>query len=151
MRKLFFLAVVVVAGTLGLSSAYAETVAVMINIENEQSDISSQELAQIYQGNKTRWKDGSDIFVINRPAESTSRQLFYRKALGSEPDKEFILSGDPIPFKTLTQKTDLSAKRMVARTPNAISYVDVKELDSTVKVLTVNGLRPEDKNYPLRN
>ena len=149
MRKLILLAVVVAAGALRFSPAYAETVAVIANQENELSDIPAQELTQIYQGIKTRWKDGSNIFVINRSVDSKPRQLFYRKALGTEPAREFYLIGTPVPFKSLIQKTDLSTKRLVSRTPNAIGYIDLHELDSTVKVLSVSGLHPEDKGYLL--
>jgi phosphate transport system substrate-binding protein len=137
------------------SAAHAESdvIAVIVNMSSIVDELSMSELRRIYQGQKTRWNDGSTIMVVNRPSDSPIRAAFYRTVLDAEPAQEFYQKGSPIPFKTLHQESDISTKRLVARMPNAIGYIRLRNVDESVKVLAIDGARPapdSDNSYPLR-
>ena len=137
------------------TAAWAESIAVIVNKSSSVEAISLAELRRIYQGQKTRWSDGATIMVVNRSAASAIRAAFYQVVLQRNPAQEFYQKGSPIPFKTITQESDIATRRLVARMPNAIGYVSVDSLDDTVKAVAIDGVRPDEalertKAYPLR-
>ena len=110
-------------------------IAVIVIKNNSTQEISISDLSRIYEGRQTSWKDGSDILVVNRPPESDIRKVFYHVVLNTEPTQQFYQPGNPTPFHALIQVSDLAAKRLVAKLPNAISYIESSQADETVKVV----------------
>jgi phosphate transport system substrate-binding protein len=124
------------------TAARAESIAVIINKSSSVEGISLAELRRIYEGQKTRWGDGSSIMVVNRSAASAIRSAFYRLVLNADPAQKFYQKGSPIPFKTINQESDIATRRLVARMPNAIGYIGMEQVDDTVKVVAIDGIRP---------
>jgi phosphate transport system substrate-binding protein len=146
-------ALLAAAWAVGAARAEDDSIAVIVNRASTVDELSIAELRRIYQGQKTRWNDGSSIMVVNRPTASSIRSAFYRAVLNAEPAQEFYQKGSPIPFKTLLQGSDIATKRLVARMPNAIGYISLQQVDETVKVLAIDGVRPvqgAEDSYPLR-
>lgn len=120
--------------------AESKNFVVIVNKTNPIESISLGELAGIYNGRKAEWDDGSEIAVVNRPADSQIRADFYKAVLGVEPTKKFFIPGTPLPFKTIVQESAKAAKLLVAKMPNAIGYIYADEIDDSVKVIEVKGL-----------
>ena len=76
------------------------------------------------------------------------RRRFYATVLGVPPTEKFRLPGTPIPVHIMTFKSSRVILKYVASTPQAIGYVPVEHLDSSVKVLRVDGLLPDDAELP---
>ena len=113
-------------------------IAMIVNPENPVSDLTVEQIADIYTGKITNWKDvgGNDaeIVVIGREAGSGTRDGFesitntkdsckYRQELGS--------TGDVI--------------ATVAGNPGAIGYASLAAVKDTVKALAVNGVTPGEE------
>jgi len=113
----------------------------VVNRSVSVSDISMANLKKIFMGQVTNWKEvgGSDqeIVVINRASGSGTRATF----------ESAVLQGDKVPSSFAPQEQDSSGTvaKMVAETPGAISYLAFSYFDDSMKALSVDGVKPEEK------
>ena len=112
-------------------------IAIIVNPENAISDLSVEDIARIYTGEITNWKDlgGADaeIVVIGREAGSGTRDGFESITGTSEKcvyRQELTSTGDVI--------------TTVSQNPDAIGYASLSAVKDTVKALTVGGVAPTE-------
>lgn len=112
-------------------------IAVIVNPENTVSDLTAEQIASIYKGEITNWKDvgGSDgeIVLIGREAGSGTRDGF-ESIVGVEDACKYR--------QELTSTGDVITT--VAGNPNAVGYASLASLKETVKVLQVGGVNPDE-------
>ena len=113
-------------------------IAIIVNPANPVSDLSVEQIAQIYTGEITNWKDvGGDaleISLIGREAGSGTRDGFETITGTKEACKynqELTSTGDVI--------------TTVAGNPNAIGYASLSAVKDSVKALTVGGVAPSEE------
>lgn len=112
-------------------------IAVIVNPENGVDGLTIEQIADIYTGKITNWKDvgGSDaeIVLIGREAGSGTRDGF-ESITGTEDAckyrQELSSTGDVI--------------TTVANNPNAIGYASLASIKDTVKALEVDGVAPSE-------
>ena len=107
-------------------------IAVIVDKENTVTDLSSEDLAKIYKGEVTNWKDlgGKDesIVVIGRENGSGTRTAF----------EELLKLEDACKYaQELDSTGGVLAK--VASTPGAIGYVSLDVVDDTVQAVKLDG------------
>lgn len=114
-------------------------IAVITDSENTVSDITSEQLAQIYTGEITNWSDlgGADeqIVVIGREAGSGTRDAF----------EELSDVKDACKYAQELDSTGAVLAK-VAATPGAIGYVSLDVVDDTVKALQLNSVDATEDN-----
>ena len=114
-------------------------IAVITDSENAVSDITSEQLAQIYSGEITNWSDlgGADeqIVVIGREAGSGTRDAF----------EELNDVKDACKYAQELDSTGAVLAK-VAATPGAIGYVSLDVVDDTVKALQLNSVDATEDN-----
>ncbi len=112
-------------------------IAIIVNPENTISDLSVEDIARIYTGEVTNWKDlgGADaeIVVVGREAGSGTRDGF--ESITGTKEKclyrqELTSTGDVI--------------TTVSQNPAAIGYASLSAVKDTVKALTVGGVAPSE-------
>lgn len=112
-------------------------IAVIVDKENKMSDISSKDLAKIYSGEITNWKElgGKDekIVVIGREAGSGTRDAF----------EELLDVADKCKYAQELDSTGAVLAK-VASTPGAIGYVSLDVVDDTVMAVSINGVEPTE-------
>jgi phosphate transport system substrate-binding protein len=131
-------------------SGYVETacckdpLAVIVNAECPISDISEKQLRDVFGGKITNWKDlgGLDkkIVVIIPSEQTAAHRNFSRDVMG----------GNPMAFDVMTQKSTMVIE-VTRRIPCAISFTAqgaARLITHGLKKLKINGLAPEDKDYP---
>lgn len=113
-------------------------IATIVDKKNTVTDITAEELAKVYTGKVKNWKElgGPDesVVVIGREAGSGTRDAF-----------EELLE---IPEKCkYAQELDSTGAVLakVSSTPGAIGYVSLDVVDDTVTALSVNGVKPDEK------
>ena len=123
-------------GLEGTVIAY-DGIAVIVNPENPVSDLTLEDIAKIYTGEITNWKDigGSDaeIVLIGREAGSGTRDGFESITKTAEKCKyrqELTSTGDVI--------------TTVAGNPTAIGYASLASVKDSVKALNVDGVAPSE-------
>ncbi len=114
-------------------------IAVVTDPANEASDLTKQQLTDIYTGTVTNWSEvgGADmpIVVVGREAGSGTRGAF-EEILGIEDACKYA--------NELDSTGAVMAK--VASTPGAIGYISLDVVDDTVKVLTLEGVEANEEN-----
>ncbi len=123
-------------------------IAIIVNPENTVEDLSVEQIGKIYTGEITNWKEvgGEDkpIVPIGREAASGTRDGF--ESITGTKDKckysqELTSTGDVI--------------QTVSGNPNAIGYASLAAVKDTIKVLSVEGVKPsketiQDKTYKIQ-
>lgn len=113
-------------------------IAVITDKENTVKDLTSEQLAAIYQGQIKNWKElgGNDeaIVVIGREAGSGTRDAF----------EEILEVVDSCAYaQELDSTGGVLAK--VASTPGAIGYVSLDVVDDTVNAESIDGVEPTEE------
>lgn len=112
-------------------------IAIIVNPQNPVQDLTLEQIAKIYTGEITNWKDvggeDAEIVRIGREAGSGTRDGF--ESITDTKDacqyrQELTSTGDVI--------------TTVSRNPNAIGYASLAATKDSVKALTVNGVAPTE-------
>ena len=110
-------------------------IAIIVHPDNSVSDLSVEQIAKLYTGEITNWKDvgGNDaeVVLIGREAASGTRDGF--ESITGTKDKcqyrqELTSTGDVI--------------TAVSQNPDAIGYASLASIKDTVKALNVDGVTP---------
>lgn len=114
-------------------------IALVVNPVNKLEDITLQDLAKVYSGEITNWKelggDDKSIVVIGREDGSGTRDGF-----------ESIVLGDKEPKYAQELESTGSVINAVATTDGAIGYASLANVDETVKALKVGGIEATEEN-----
>lgn len=114
-------------------------IALVVNPANKLEDITIEDLAKVYSGEITNWKDlgGDDkaIVVIGREDGSGTRDGF-----------ESIVMGDKEPKYAQELESTGSVINAVATTDGAIGYASLANVDETVKALKIGGVEATEEN-----
>lgn len=114
-------------------------IAVITDKANTVLNLTTEQLADVYTGKITNWKDlgGEDaaIVVIGREAGSGTRAAF----------EELLKVDDQCAYaQELDSTGGVLAK--VAATPGSIGYVSLDVVDGTVSPISLNGVAPTEEN-----
>ena len=113
-------------------------IAIIVHPDNPVSDLSIEQIAKLYTGEITNWKDvgGSDaeVVLIGREAASGTRDGF--ESITGTKDKcqyrqELTSTGDVI--------------TAVSQNPDAIGYASLAAIKDSVKALSVDGVTPSEE------
>lgn len=114
-------------------------IALVVNPANKLEDITLQDLAKVYSGEITNWKelggDDKSIVVIGREDGSGTRDGF-----------ESIVMGDKEPKYAQELESTGSVINAVATTDGAIGYASLANVDETVKALKIGGVEATEEN-----
>ncbi|MFD0712320.1 phosphate ABC transporter substrate-binding protein [Paenibacillus sp. GCM10027626] len=123
--------------------------AAVVNKDVTVDNLTKQQLADIFTGKVTNWKDvgGADekITIVNRPASSGTRKTFEKYALGTKTED---LQG------SIQEESSGTVKKLVGETPGAIGYLAFSYLDDSIKTLKYEGTEATeatviDGSYPV--
>ena len=112
-------------------------IAIIVHPQNPVKDLTLEQIANIYTGEITNWKDAggndAEIVLIGREAGSGTRDGF--ESITDTKDacqyrQELTSTGDVI--------------TTVSQNPNAIGYASLAAIKDSVKALTVNGVAPTE-------
>lgn len=116
-----------------------QEIAVIVHPDVKTTKLERAQLAALFTVARTQWDDGAAVIVFTHPPESPLRRAFDKAALGLDPDQvgqfwvDQRVRGGPRPPRQI-QNPALTVK-LVARLPGAISFVDARAVDGTVRVV----------------
>ncbi len=112
-------------------------IAIIVHPDNPVSDLTVEQIADIYTGKITNWKDvgGNDaaIVLIGREAGSGTRDGF-ESITGTQDACQYR--------QELTSTGDVITT--VSQNPDAIGYASLAAVKDTVKALSVGGVTPSE-------
>ncbi|TMT02796.1 phosphate ABC transporter substrate-binding protein PstS family protein [Apilactobacillus kunkeei] len=102
-------------------------------------NISMNNLQKIFEGKITNWKQvggkNIPIEVINRVKGSGTRNTFEANVMDGHST-----------VKAQEQDSNGTVRRIIATTPGAISYLSFSFVDKTIQSLSIDNVKPIDKN-----
>jgi phosphate transport system substrate-binding protein len=120
----------------------------IVNPKNRITDLTIDQLSQIYQGKVPNWKevggDNLEIVVISRDSSSGTFESW----------SELVLNKFKVTPRAQMQASNGAIVQAISKNRYAIGYVGLGYLDKTVKAVTVNGVQASvttalAKKYPI--
>jgi hypothetical protein len=152
MRMSRFVATIFAVASLTISArpALAQT-AVIVHRSSTVSDVKLDDLRRFFLG-QASITAGQQVMLVEL---SPLRSRFYKRLLGITADEVrrrwigVVFRGDALtlPFE-LADPT--AVKKFVAEHPGAVAFIELGDVDDSVKTLRIDGKRPGDAQYPLK-
>ncbi|HEY6349482.1 MAG TPA: hypothetical protein VI636_08750 [Candidatus Angelobacter sp.] len=146
MKRVEFLCLAVVL--LMASLCAARDLAVITDKGNITSSVSSTDLLKLLKNDMQKWPDGRKVMIfLSNPSSSDAWLLFQkiynmsveeaRRFADTHKDSIVLMGADDLVLKAVSQQ------------PGSIGVVNVYSLNSSVKVIKVDGKLPFDQGYLL--
>ena len=131
----------------------AEPLVVFVSPQSNINNLNAGDLRMIFKGEPVKIK-GKKVAGLNLPTNTEARQLFDRIVLGLEPSQvpkfwiDQRIRGLAKPPRTIP-KLPLTL-RLINRLTKFIGYGPKSLVKGDVKIITVNGKKPNDPSYLLK-
>jgi hypothetical protein len=136
----------------GSTVAAIKNLAVVMSAGSKLSDVPLADLIKLCKGILKAWPDGKSFTLVMKNPESPEMRVAVQKLFGDP-------SGDPKAAIAKLNESHVTVKivgsdeellRLVESTPGAVGILDVYSINSSVKVLRVDGKLPFDVGYALK-
>jgi ABC-type phosphate transport system substrate-binding protein len=148
------MAALLCAGALGgVNAASAvKNMAVVMSAGSKLQDVPLAELSKLCKGTQKTWADGRSFTLVMKDPESPDMHLAVQKLFGvsGSEAKSAIAKLNETRAVVRVVESDEDLLRTVGATPGAIGILDVYAINSSVKVLRVDGKLPFDVGYALK-
>ena len=135
----------------GIGAAAIKNMAVVISAGSKVSDVPLAELVKLCKGTQKTWADGKNFLLVIKNPEAPEMRVAMQKLFGDGGDfKAAIAKVNESRIIVKIVGSDEELLRIVEATPGAVGIVDVYSINSSVKVLRVDGKLPFDAGYALK-
>jgi len=131
---------IIIGLSLGFGSAgTADEVVAVVAANNPVSTLSRSQIADIFLGKMIRFPDGREVVPIDQVENSAAREAFYLKFANKTPAQikafwsKIIFTGRGQPPPEVSNGVEV--KKFIAKNPDAIGYIEQKQVDDSVKVV----------------
>jgi len=126
----------------------ARDLAVITDKSNSSPGVSASELLKLFKNDAQRWPDGRKVTIFLSNPASSDAWLFFQKVynMSQEEAKKFA---DAHKGRIVVMGADDMVLKAVAQQPGSLGVVNVYSLNSSVKVLKVDGKLPFEQGYLL--
>ena len=127
----------------------AKQLAVVADVANSATNLTTAELVNIFKVRTQSWPDGRPIKLVLRDPSCTDMQLVLRKLLAMTPEQAqaFVRAHRS---SLVIAASDDAVLKFVATNPGSVGIVDLFSLTKDVKVLKIEGKLPVEQGYVLR-
>ena len=129
-----------------------KNMAVVVSAGSKLADVSLAELVKYCKGGAKAWPDGKNFVLVIKDPDSSDMHVATQKLFGASGAEARAaiakLNEGHLVVKVANSDDDLL--HTVDITPGAVGIVDVYSINSSVKVLRVDGKLPFDAGYPLK-
>jgi hypothetical protein len=139
---------------LAASSAISaiKNLALVVAADSKLPDVTLVELTKLCKGTQKAWPDGRSFTLVLKDPTAPEMHVAVQKLFGvSGTDAKAVIAkineSRPL-IKIVTSDEDVF--RTVASIPGALGIVDVYSINSSVKVLHIDGKLPFDIGYALK-
>lgn len=129
-----------------------KNMAAVVAAGSKLPDVSLAELAKMCKGTQKAWPDGRSFTLVMKDPAVPEMHIVVQKLLGVAPaDAKTAIAklNESRPLIKIVS-SDEDVFRTVNSTPGALGIVDVYAINSSVKVLHIDGKLPFDVGYALK-
>lgn len=135
--------------------AFQDDLAIIVNKSNTTDALTLAELRNVFLAERSRWPNGRKITITMLDAGNPERDVVLRtiyRMRESDFSRNFLrarFTGETTEEpKLLASPTNMV--RFIFNAPGAIGYVRASNLDSSVKVLRIDGRAPGEPGYKIK-
>ncbi|HKW32111.1 MAG TPA: hypothetical protein VJN92_03835 [Candidatus Acidoferrum sp.] len=136
----------------GLGIAGIKNMAVVVSAGSKLTDVPLADLTKLCKGTQKAWSDGKNFTLVMKDPDSPEMRYAAQKLFGAAPGeaKAMIAKLNESRLTVKIVENDEDLLRTVGATPGAAGIIDVYAINSSVKVLRVDGKLPFDLGYALK-
>ena len=152
-KRLRIMALLCGASMLGGSSVAAiKNMAVVISAGSKVSDVPLADLVKLCKGTQKSWSDGKNFILVIKNPEAPEMHVVVQKLFGDAGADVKAAIAKVNESRTIVKivGSDEDLLRTVETTPGAVGIIDVYSINSSVKVLRVDGKLPFDAGYTFK-
>jgi voltage-gated potassium channel Kch len=153
-KKSLVLSVILCLAVMAAAAAVpaSKNMAVVVATGSKLSDMALADLAKLCKGTQKSWPDGKSFSLVIKSPESPEMRLTVLKLFGDASGdlKAAIAKVNDAHSIVKIVGSEEDLLRTVEATPGAIGILDVYAINSSVKVLRVDGKLPFDVGYAFR-
>ena len=136
----------------GLSAAAIKNMAVVISAGSKLSDVPLADLVKLCKGAQKNWSDGKSFLLVVKNPEAPEMHVVAQKLFVDAGGDIKVAIGKMNESRVIVKivGSDEDLLRTVEATPGAVGIIDVYSINSSVKVLRVDGKLPFDAGYTFK-
>jgi hypothetical protein len=129
-----------------------KNIAVIMSAGSKLQDVPLTELVKLCKGTQKAWSDGRSFMLVMKDPNAADMHTPVQKLFGMAPADLKTAMAKLNESRQVVKVVDSDEEllRTVGATPGAVGIVDVYSINSSVKVLRVDGKLPFDVGYPLK-
>jgi len=128
-----------------------KNMAVVASANSRMADVPLADLVKMCKGTTKAWPDGKNFVLVLRNPDAPEMHGVLLKLFGGAAEAKAAIAKLNEAHQTVkVVDSDEELLRAVDATPGAIGIVDVYAINSSVKVLRVDGKLPFDVGYALK-
>ena len=131
-----------------------EALAIVVHKSNPIENLGIEELRRYCLAERRHWPHGRKVTIVLRETGAAEREVALRELFGMN-ETEFKRHFLQLTFSAEVQSTPkelatgFGVRRFVVNVPGALGFVRLSEVDSSVKVVLLDGLSPTNTAYRL--
>ena len=136
----------------GVTPAGIKNMAVVVSARSKLADVPLADLTKLCKGTQKTWPDGKNFTLVMKDPDSPEMHFAAQRLFGTAPGEVKALISKMNESRLIVKivDNDEDLLRTVEATPGAAGIIDVYSINSSVKVLRVDGKLPFDLGYALK-
>jgi hypothetical protein len=129
-----------------------KNIAVVVSAGSKLPDLTLAELTKLCKGAQKAWPDGRSFVLVMTDPTAPEMHVAVQKLFGATPAEAKAAIAKMNESRELIKivPSEEDVFRTVTATPGAVGLVDVYTINSSVKVLHIDGKLPFDVGYALK-
>jgi ABC-type phosphate transport system substrate-binding protein len=121
--------------------ATASDVVLVVSLKSEVSTLTTEQVVDIFLGKTSTFPNGVRVIPIDQQEGTNEREMFYHEFIGKTAAQvrtywsKIVFTGKGYPPIEVAPSDRV--KRVVRDNPNYIGYIDRRDVDASVKVISV--------------
>jgi hypothetical protein len=128
-----------------------KNMAVVISAGSKLADVPLAELVKYCKGSAKAWPDGKSFVIVLKSPDLPEMRVALQKLFGGASEARIAIAKlNETRQAAIIVGSDDDLLHAVDSTPGAVGIIDVYSINSSVKVLRVDGKLPFDVGYALK-
>jgi ABC-type phosphate transport system substrate-binding protein len=128
-----------------LTPCFAHHMAVVVNKDNNVSNVTAVHLARIFRSEVKKWPNGTGIvLILHKDSPGEMETLEHLNKMSATEWKALLAAHkDDVQFVD----SDADVLKIVQSLPGAVGFVDVRSVDDSISIVRVDGKLPMESGY----
>jgi len=130
-----------------------KNMAIVTSASSKVNDVTLADMTKFCKGTAKAWPDGRNCSIVIKSPDAPEMHGVLQKLFGATGSEAKVAIAKLNETRTVVKVVDSDEEllKAVEATPGAVGVVDVYSINSSVKVLRIDGKLPFDVGYALKS